>query len=245
MDESIGLEEGWEILEEGIAKAVASCAFRLGIQSFNYCEVIYDRYKSALEQIVTSMVLPSLMGKRNEFLLQELLRMWSNYQKMTIVTSEILAYLDRHYVPFSSRPPLKTVAAGCFFNLVRTYTSSGMSYKECLIMESERAARYLILSRDFQRHYFVQSGIGQGHVAAHLIDAALVEAFENAFRTKMTTIALRAMSPRNYPTWTPMIETEKQRNLRHMEMHLRLKRGMIIVHNTQPSDDSFTDVTGT
>nr|CAD1828430.1 unnamed protein product [Ananas comosus var. bracteatus] len=75
MDESISLEEGWEILEEGIAKAVArfleedmqmrfssveytkyyTCAFRLGIQSFNYCEVIYDRYKSALEQIVTSM----------------------------------------------------------------------------------------------------------------------------------------------------------------------------------------------
>ncbi|KAG1338642.1 putative cullin-1-like [Cocos nucifera] len=65
-----------------------------------------------------SKVLPSLMDKDNEALLQELLRMWLNYQLMVRLLSFIFSYLERCYTIRVAVPPLKDVAASCFFNLV-------------------------------------------------------------------------------------------------------------------------------
>ncbi|XP_010929186.1 cullin-1 [Elaeis guineensis] len=134
----IGLEEGWQYLEEGIAKLtnilegydsrsilttselihLYDCVYTLCLQRPKPCQEVYCRFKMSLDRAVSSLVLPSLMDKDNEALLQELVRMWLNYQVMVRLLSIIFGYLERCDTIQVPVPPLKDVAASCFCNLV-------------------------------------------------------------------------------------------------------------------------------
>ncbi|XP_038979953.1 cullin-1-like [Phoenix dactylifera] len=105
----IAFEEGWQHLEEGIAKLTKILEGHDSRSILTASEVIH---------FYEYIVLPSLMDKDNEALLQELVRMWSNYQVMVRLQSFIFSYLERYYTTRAAVPPLKNVAASCFCNLV-------------------------------------------------------------------------------------------------------------------------------
>ncbi|XP_062144548.1 cullin-1-like isoform X2 [Alnus glutinosa] len=101
----IMLDEGLRILEEGIVKAknilighppkslfsgedymkFYNCVYTMCSQRppYEYSEELYERYKTALEESIVSIVLPSLNDKHDAYLLVDLLQMWANYKVCT------------------------------------------------------------------------------------------------------------------------------------------------------------------
>ncbi|XP_011090310.1 cullin-1-like [Sesamum indicum] len=79
---------------------------------------LYDYYKKTFEDYISSKVLPSLRGKQNEQLLQELLRRWKIHKTMTYWMSRFFHYLDRYYTVRRKLPSLVTTANLAFYHLV-------------------------------------------------------------------------------------------------------------------------------
>uniref|UniRef100_A0A6V7QQE6 Cullin family profile domain-containing protein n=1 Tax=Ananas comosus var. bracteatus TaxID=296719 RepID=A0A6V7QQE6_ANACO len=132
-------EVGWGFVEEGIrkiknilqgrdetnfsAKAYINfytIVYRMCSQKspYLYDKDLYDKYKAVFEDYITSVVLPSLREKHDEFMLKELLKQWSNHRLMFRWLSRFFDHLERHYVKRSKMPSLSDVALTCFRNLV-------------------------------------------------------------------------------------------------------------------------------
>ncbi|XP_059440547.1 cullin-1-like [Corylus avellana] len=140
MRQLIMLDEGLRILEEGIVKAnnilighppkslfsgedymkFYNCVYTMCSQRppYEYSEELYERYKTALEASIVSIVLPSLYDKYDAYLLVSLLQMWSNYKVMTKCLLGFFQYLDYHFVSRRHVPSLNDLAILCFHNLV-------------------------------------------------------------------------------------------------------------------------------
>uniref|UniRef100_A0A0D9V9Y9 Cullin N-terminal domain-containing protein n=1 Tax=Leersia perrieri TaxID=77586 RepID=A0A0D9V9Y9_9ORYZ len=134
----ISFEDGWKILEQGIVKCskiLEGCpsgrptvneymlnydiAYRMAVQKDQYCQELYDGYKATLADCVRAMVLPSLMHKRDDCFLRELVKMWSNYCAMVRFICGFFSYLDRCFVPHKRLPSLEDAAATSFFSPIR------------------------------------------------------------------------------------------------------------------------------
>ncbi|XP_042990826.1 cullin-1-like isoform X3 [Carya illinoinensis] len=79
---------------------------------------LYERYKTALEESIVSVVLPSLNDKHDACLLADLLQIWTNYKVMTKCLSGFFLYLDHHFVVRRNFPSLNDLATISFHNLV-------------------------------------------------------------------------------------------------------------------------------
>ncbi|GMY21651.1 cullin-1-like isoform X2 [Fagus crenata] len=103
-----------------ILHLVDSCVYTMCSQRqpYDYSGQLYERYKTALEESIVSVVLPSLNDKREAYLLIELLQMWANYKAMTKCLSGFFLYLDHHFVGRRNIPSLNDLAILCFRNLV-------------------------------------------------------------------------------------------------------------------------------
>ncbi|KAH7845650.1 hypothetical protein Vadar_004371 [Vaccinium darrowii] len=137
MGRLIMLEEGLSILEEGIVKAKMildgyptsalftaeeymkfyDCVYYMCIQQqpCDYSLQLYQRFTRALEESISSKILPSLEGKNGASLLKELTNMWANYKLMAKCLGGFFLYLDR---PYKTSTSLSDVSIRCFRNLV-------------------------------------------------------------------------------------------------------------------------------
>ncbi|GMI64090.1 cullin 1, AUXIN RESISTANT 6, INCURVATA 13 [Hibiscus trionum] len=133
------VEEGWAVIQHGIHKLIQLIE-GVETQSFssqdymNYytavytmckpnptggiCEVLYDKYNNVFKDYINSHVLPSLQGKKDEALVKETEKRWSNHKVMTRWLFRFFHYLDRYFVPKRKVPPLQESALLCFYNLV-------------------------------------------------------------------------------------------------------------------------------
>ncbi|XP_042392805.1 cullin-1-like [Zingiber officinale] len=135
-------DEGWKFVEEGITKLkmilkeglslpespITSTEFILLHTSiYNMCsqwndynqeELLYNKYTEVFEEYTTSVVLPSLEEKYNEFMLRELTKQWLNHKYMTKWLSHIFGYLSRFFIKQRSLPSLNEIALSCFRNQV-------------------------------------------------------------------------------------------------------------------------------
>ncbi|CAN6205668.1 unnamed protein product [Urochloa humidicola] len=135
----ITLEEGWAHMEVGIARLKSilddepgvsfdaeqymnlyTTAYNLCTQKrpYDFSQQLYDKYRGALDEYITSTVLPSLMEKHGEFLLRELVHRWKNHKVMVRWLSRFFHYLDRYFLPRRSLPLLKLVGSRSFTTLV-------------------------------------------------------------------------------------------------------------------------------
>ncbi|XVF66244.1 hypothetical protein PTKIN_Ptkin10aG0020000 [Pterospermum kingtungense] len=135
----IKVEEGLPVLQEGVDKLIKiiegdkSQSFsseeymRFYSTVYNMChpnpagencQVLYQKYNNILEEYITSKVLPSLQGKKEEALLQELEKRWSNHKIMTRWLSRFFHYLDRYFVTLKKLPPLQQVGLMSFYSLI-------------------------------------------------------------------------------------------------------------------------------
>ncbi|CAJ2653878.1 cullin-1-like [Trifolium pratense] len=85
---------------------------------YDYSQQLYENYKKIFEDYIKSMVLPSLREKKDEILLRELLRRWSNQKTMTIFLSKGFHYLDRYYISRQGLTSLEEIGFLSFYHLV-------------------------------------------------------------------------------------------------------------------------------
>ncbi|KAI9105185.1 hypothetical protein K1719_022714 [Acacia pycnantha] len=137
--EPIGLEEGLNILQEGITKEkmiveglslqkfsteeytkLYKTAYDMCLQKPPYCfsQEIYDMCKKSFEDYTLSTVLPDLREKHDEFLLRKLVKRWENLKILIEWMSHIFRAVDGLSGPPSSLPCLGEVGLTCFRELV-------------------------------------------------------------------------------------------------------------------------------
>ncbi|KAF8660575.1 hypothetical protein HU200_057600 [Digitaria exilis] len=136
---TIDLEQGWEFMQKGITKLknilegkpepqfssedymmLYTTIYNMCTQKppHDYSQQLYEKYRESFEEYITSMVLPSLMEKHDEFMLRELVKRWSNHKVMVRWLSRFFHYLDRYFISRRSLPPLREVGLSCFRDLV-------------------------------------------------------------------------------------------------------------------------------
>ncbi|KAG8389452.1 hypothetical protein BUALT_Bualt02G0230900 [Buddleja alternifolia] len=136
---TIELDEGWNFMQTGIIKLKRILEgnqeaqfsseeyMMLYTTIYNMCtqkaphdfsQQLYDKYKQSFDDYISSMVVPSLREKHDEFMLRELVKRWTNHKVMVRWLSRFFHYLDRYFIARRSLPPLKEVGLVCFRDLV-------------------------------------------------------------------------------------------------------------------------------
>uniref|UniRef100_A0A0E0KYI5 Cullin-1 n=1 Tax=Oryza punctata TaxID=4537 RepID=A0A0E0KYI5_ORYPU len=136
---TIDLEEGWAFMQKGITKLknilegkpepqfssedymmLYTTIYNMCTQKppHDYSQQLYDKYRESFEEYITSMVLPSLRDKHDEFMLRELVKRWSNHKIMVRWLSRFFFYLDRYFISRRSLIPLEQVGLTCFRELI-------------------------------------------------------------------------------------------------------------------------------
>ncbi|CAA3010950.1 cullin-1-like isoform X1 [Olea europaea subsp. europaea] len=154
----LSFEEAWTLLqEEAINKLIDNLE---GVQKhelsseeymrfytivYNVCapdqvgpkaRKMYDHYKKTFEDYISSKVLPSLRGKKDESLLQELLRRWNNHKTMVRWLSRFFYYLERYFIVRKKLPSLERTSHLAFYNLV--YTEINYQVRDAVISLIDR-----------------------------------------------------------------------------------------------------------
>lgn len=137
---TLSFQQGWPILqEEAINRVIllvegdTSSKFssqdymRLYTTVYNMCDKnpagpeahkLYLQYKKTMEDYVSSKVVPSIQGKKDDILLHELVKRWNNHKIMTWWLVRFFHYLDRYLVPRRSLPSLQETSHLTFYGLV-------------------------------------------------------------------------------------------------------------------------------
>lgn len=140
MKKKLTLEEGLNILNEGITKAMMildgyptsalftceeymklyDCVYDMCVQHppYEYCADLYEVFKKALEESIISKVMPGLKDKTHIHLLYELWNMWTKYKVMAKCLGGFFLYLDRHFVEDRKAVSLSDLSICCFHDLV-------------------------------------------------------------------------------------------------------------------------------
>ncbi|KAL4385870.1 hypothetical protein GQ457_09G008190 [Hibiscus cannabinus] len=104
----------------------------------NYSQQLYDKYREVLEEYITSTLSPSLRGKRDDFLLRELVKIWGNHKVMLRWLSRFFDYLDRYFVDYRSLPALNEVGMTCFTDLVYREVQTNVKDAVIVLIDKER-----------------------------------------------------------------------------------------------------------
>ncbi|XP_039005745.1 cullin-1-like isoform X2 [Hibiscus syriacus] len=136
---TIELDQGWGYMHKGIKKLrrileglpeppftseeymmLYTTIYNMCTQKapYDYSQQLYDNYREAFEEYITSTVLPSLREKHDEFTLRELVKRWGNHKVMVRWLSRFFHYLDRYFIARRSLPALNEVGLACFRDLV-------------------------------------------------------------------------------------------------------------------------------
>ncbi|URD74651.1 cullin 1 [Musa troglodytarum] len=156
---TIDLEQGWEFMQKGITKLknilegrpeqqfssedymmLYTTIYNMCTQKppHDYSQQLYDKYRESFEEYITSMVLPSLREKHDEFMLRELVKRWLNHKVMVRWLSRFFHYLDRYFIARRSLPPLNEVGLTCFRNLVYQEIKGKVKDAVISLIEQER-----------------------------------------------------------------------------------------------------------
>ncbi|KAL3632046.1 Cullin-1 [Castilleja foliolosa] len=105
-----------------------------------YARQLYDKFRGAFEQYITSTVMPCLSEKHDKFLLEELVKRWRNHKVMVLWLSGFFCYLDRYVVPiFGYRPKsLNEVGLAFFRDLVYKEINGKVRDVVISLIEQER-----------------------------------------------------------------------------------------------------------
>ncbi|XP_042443720.1 cullin-1-like isoform X2 [Zingiber officinale] len=192
---TIDLEQGWEFMQKGITKLknileglpesqfssedymmLYTTIYNMCTQKppHDYSQQLYDKYRESFEEYITSMVLPSLRVKHDEFMLRELVKRWLNHKVMVRWLSRFFHYLDRYFITRRSLPPLNEVGLTCFRDLV--YQEVKDKVKDAVISLIDREREGEQIDRALLKNVldiFVEIGLGN------------MECYENDFEAHL------------------------------------------------------------
>ncbi|CAI9304481.1 unnamed protein product [Lactuca saligna] len=183
MKKKLTPEEGLSILNEGIAKAfmildgyptsalftceeymkLYDCVYDMCVQHppYEYCAKLYDIFKKALEDGITSRVIPAVKDKSHLFLLYELWNMWSKYKIMAKCLGGFFLYLDRYFVEDRKAASLSNLSISCFHDLVCIELYPKLLEAAICLINEDRDGKSVC--RDLLKHvstFFVEIGRG-------------------------------------------------------------------------------------
>ncbi|XVE73270.1 hypothetical protein DITRI_Ditri11bG0103800 [Diplodiscus trichospermus] len=180
---TIELDQGWDYMQKGITKlkrileGLAEPPFSseeymmLYTTIYNMCtqkpphdysQQLYDKYREAFEEYITSTVLPSLREKHDEFMLRELVKRWANHKVMVRWLSRFFHYLDRYFIARRSLPALNEVGLTCFRDLVYKEVHAKVRDAVIALIDKEREGEQI--DRALLKNVldiFVEIGMGQ------------------------------------------------------------------------------------
>ncbi|XP_044494153.1 cullin-1 isoform X2 [Mangifera indica] len=179
----IDLDRGWDYMKGGITKLkkilegepdspfnseeymmLYTTIYNMCTQKppHDYSQQLYDRYREAFDEYVTSTVLPSLREKHDEFMLRELVRRWANHKVMVRWLSRFFHYLDRYFIARRSLPALNEVGLSCFRDLV--YGELKVKAKDAVIALIDKEREGDQIDRSLLKNVlgiYVEIGMGQ------------------------------------------------------------------------------------
>lgn len=128
----------------------------------DYSQQLYDKYKQAFEEYISSTVLPSLSEKHDEYMLRELVKRWANHKVMVRWLSRFFHYLDRYFIARRSLPALNEVGLTCFREQV--YDALKNKAKDAIIALIDKEREGEQIDRALLKNVldiFVEIGMGQ------------------------------------------------------------------------------------
>ncbi|GAY40883.1 hypothetical protein CUMW_055270 [Citrus unshiu] len=167
---TIDLDQGWDYMQKGITKLkrileglpespfsseeymmLYTTIYNMCTQKppHDYSQQLYDKYKQAFEEYISSTVLPSLSEKHDEYMLRELVKRWANHKVMVRWLSRFFHYLDRYFIARRSLPALNEVGLTCFreqvYDALKNKAKDAIIAlaEECLKKERDRVSHYL------------------------------------------------------------------------------------------------------
>ncbi|KAE8665461.1 Cullin-2 [Hibiscus syriacus] len=179
----IELDQGWDYMHKGITKLrrileglpepqfSSEEYMMLYTTIYNMCtqkpphdfsQQLYDKYREAFEEYITSTVLPSLREKHDEFMLRELVKRWANHKVMVRWLSRFFHYLDRYFIARRSLPALNEVGLTCFRDLVYMEVHEKVRDAVIALIDKEREGEQI--DRALLKNVldiFVEIGMGQ------------------------------------------------------------------------------------
>ncbi|KAM7501267.1 hypothetical protein LguiB_000171 [Lonicera macranthoides] len=180
---TIELEEGWSFMQSGIRKLIRilegepepqfssddyimlyTTIYNMCTQKppHDYSQQLYDKYKEAFEEYISSTVLPSLRDKHDEFMLTELVKRWLNHKIMVRWLSRFFHYLDRYFISRRSLPGLNEVGLTCFRDMI--YQEVKHKARDAVIALIDREREGEQINRALLKNIldiFVEIGMGQ------------------------------------------------------------------------------------
>ncbi|XP_050363708.1 cullin-1 [Argentina anserina] len=179
----IELDQGWDYMQKGITKLkrileglpeaqfnseeymmLYTTIYNMCTQKppYDYSQQLYDKYKEAFEEYITSTVMPSLREKHDEFMLRELVQRWANHKIMVRWLSRFFHYLDRYFIARRSLPALNEVGLSCFRDLVYREVNANARVAVIGLIDKEREGEQI--DRALLKNVidiFVEIGMGQ------------------------------------------------------------------------------------
>ncbi|KAJ4727625.1 cullin 1 [Melia azedarach] len=180
---TIDLDQGWDYMQKGITKLkrilegapespfsseeymmLYTTIYNMCTQKppHDYSQQLYDKYREAFEEYISSTVLPSLKEKHDEFMLRELVKRWANHKVMVRWLSRFFHYLDRYFIARRSLPALNEVGLTCFRDLVYTELKDKAKDAVITLIDKEREGEQI--DRALLKNVldiFVEIGMGQ------------------------------------------------------------------------------------
>ncbi|CAK8564362.1 unnamed protein product [Lathyrus sativus] len=105
----------------------------------DYARKLYDMYKKTCEEYIISKVLPSMRETKDELLLRELLRRWSNYIAMTRRLSKFFCPLEKCDIPRLKLPSLEETSFLSFYHMVYEEMNKEIMDAVFAMVDRERA----------------------------------------------------------------------------------------------------------
>ncbi|KAM1800616.1 hypothetical protein ACFX11_032316 [Malus domestica] len=157
-------EQGWSYMQAGITKLkriiqglpepqfssedymmLYATVYNMCTQNppYDYSQQLYDKYRETFQNYITSTVLPSLKGKRGEFMLQEFVKSWTNHKVMVRWLSRFFHYLDRYFIADRSLANLDEVGLNSFRDFVYRETKVDARVAVIGLINKEREGRKL------------------------------------------------------------------------------------------------------
>ncbi|XP_044498351.1 cullin-1 [Mangifera indica] len=214
---TIDLEQGWEFMQKGITKLknileglpepqfssedymmLYTTIYNMCTQKppHDYSQQLYDKYRESFEEYITSMVLPSIREKHDEFMLRELVKRWTNHKVMVRWLSRFFHYLDRYFIARRSLPPLNEVGLSCFRDLVYLELNGKVRDAVISLIDQEREGEQI--DRALLKNVldiFVEIGMGQMDCYENDFEAAMLVDTSGYYSRKASSWILEDSCP--------------------------------------------------
>lgn len=202
------LDQGWEYMQRGITKLkrilerlpeppfsseeymmLYTTIYNMCTQKppYDYSQQLYDKYKDAFDEYITSTVLPSIREKHDEFMLRELVQRWLNHKVMVRWLSRFFHYLDRYFIARRSLPGLSAVGNSCFRDLVYINVRANARIAVIALIDKEREGEQI--DRSLLKNVldiFVEIGMGEMDQYEQDFEAQMLDDTADYYKSKAT-----------------------------------------------------------